>query len=270
MNLTKIITSVLLIVSVGLFYYLYRSVNDTIEFQESIQSTEKQVIDKLLVIREAEKVFLEQNGRYTSNWDSLINFIENGVVPITVRTETIKQLSYGVDEVTVTIDTIGTLPAKDKIFKKTYLVNAADNGTFMGFAVKAGDAVVRGTKSYKLKKAGSDRVDEFTFLEQGTVSSIADIKVGQEVKKGQNLINFWSYMLNPNVDIKNLGQVPGTDKMFDIFTDKIDRNGVKVYVIEVKDPAPINPERKESNEAKNRKPLRFGSRNDVNTAGNWE
>ena len=77
-------------------------------------------------------------------------------------------------------------------------------------------------------------------------------------------------MLNPDVDIKTLGNVPGSDKKFDIYTGYIDRGGLKISVIEVKDPAPINPERRESNEAKNRKPLRFGSRNDVSTAGNWE
>lgn len=270
MNLTKIITAVLFIVSIGLFYYLFSSVNDTIEFRESIQSTEKQIIDKLSVIREAEKVYLEQHGKYTSSWDTLINFIETGEVPIIVRSETIKQLSYGVDEVTVKIDTLGFIPAKEKIFKKSYTVNAADNGTFMGFGVKEGDFVVKGTKSYKMKKEGVDRVDEFNFLEQGTISNLAKINVGEPVVKGQNLINFWSYQLNPKVDIKTLGQVPGTDKSFDIYTGMIDRNGIKVAVIEVKDPAPINPERRENNEAKNRKPLRFGSRNDVNTSGNWE
>ena len=45
---------------------------------------------------------------------------------------------------------------------------------------------------------------------------------------------------------------------------------LKVDVIEVRDPNPINPIRKESNEQKARKPLRFGSRLDVSTAGNWE
>jgi biotin carboxyl carrier protein len=270
MNLTKIITVVLLIVSLGLFYYLYDSINDTIVFQKSIETTEKQIIEKLSVIREAEKVFLEQHGYYTSNWDSLINFIETGKVPITVRTETIKQLSYGVDEVTVTVDTIGFVPAKEKIFKKNSSVSVTENGTFLGFLVKEGDDVVKGTKSYKMKKEGADRVNELTFLDQGTVSSLAKINVGDAVKKGTNLINFWSYQLNPKIDIKTLSKVPGTDKNFEIFTAKIDRSGVKVSVIEVKDPAPINPDRKESNEAKNRKPLRFGSRTDVNTAGNWE
>ena len=43
-----------------------------------------------------------------------------------------------------------------------------------------------------------------------------------------------------------------------------------VDVVEVRDVAPVNPNRNEENEAKNRKPLRFGSRTDVTTAGNWE
>ena len=55
-----------------------------------------------------------------------------------------------------------------------------------------------------------------------------------------------------------------------IFVGKIERSGVKVSVIEVKDLNPINPERKASNEAKNRQPLGFGSKLDVGTGGNWE
>jgi biotin carboxyl carrier protein len=270
MNLTKIIAGVLFVVSIALCAYLYNSINSTIVFRESIASTEKQIIDKLSVIREAEKVYLEQHGKYTSSWDTLINFIENGKVPITVRTETIIPLSYGVDSVQVKIDTIDIVPAKEKIFKKSFSVNATENGTFLGFFTKVGDYVVKGSKSYKFKRDNSDRIDEYTFLDKGTVSSLADVEEGDNVKKGRNLINFWNYQLNPNVDVKTLSTVPGSSNTFEIFTAIIDRNGVKMSVIEVKDPAPINPDRRESNEAKNRKPLRFGSRNDVNTSGNWE
>jgi hypothetical protein len=270
MNLTKIITILLFAVSIGLGYYLYSTINETIEFRKSIATTEKQIIDKLSVIREAEKVFLEQYGYYTTNWDSLINFIENGTVPITVRTETITSLSYGEEKVDVKIDTIGHLPAKEKIFKKSSSISAADDGTFMGFLVKPGDYVVKGTKAYKLKRATAEKTDEYPFLDEGTVETISDMKVGDPVKKGKNLINTWRYQLNPDVDIKTLSIVPGSGKVFEIYTSKLDRSGVKVSVIEVKDPAPINPERKESNEAKNRKPLGFGSRTDVNTSGNWE
>jgi len=270
MNLTKILAYVLFVISLALAYYLYNSINSSIQFREKITSTEKQITDKLAVIREAQKVYLEQHGRYANNWDSLINFIETGVVPIIVKSETIIPKSYGVDSVIVKIDTIGEVSAREKIFRKTYSVNAADNGTFLGFSKKEGDYVVKGTKSYKMRRLNSERIEEFAFLDKGTISSQAKINVGDAVKKGQNLITFWDYQLNPDVDVKTLSIVPGSGKTFELYTASIDRNGIKVWVIEVKDPAPINPERKEENEAKNRKPLRFGSKTDVTTAGNWE
>lgn len=270
MNLTKIISVVLLVVSLGLAYYLYDSIHSTIEFRKSIASTEDQIIKKLEIIREAEKVFLEQKGHYTSSWDSLINFIQNGVVPITVRTEKVIPLSYGADSIYVRIDTIGQVAAKEKIFKKTFTVNCADDGTFMGFFVNKGDEVIRGAKSYKLKKSGTNNPEEFTFLEDGTISDLADVKPGDEVTKGQYLITFWNYQFNPNFDISKINIIPESGKQFEIYVNKVDRNGVMVNIIHVWDPAPINPDRKASNEARNRQPLQFGSKTDVSTAGNWE
>jgi hypothetical protein len=270
MNLTKIISAVLLVISVALAGYLWYSIKSTIDFRDSIAATETQIVEKLRVIREAEKVFLEQHGRYTSNWDSLINFIQTGEVPITVRTETIIPLSYGQDSIHVKIDTIGVVSAKDKIFKKTYTINAADDGTFLGFFAKEGDEVVRNAKSYRLQRASNNRIDEFTFLEKGTVSSLANIKEGDQVTKGAFLIAIEDYQFNPDLDVATLKQVPGSGKDFQIFTDKLDRNGVPVNVIHVWDPQPINPDRRESNEAENRKPLQFGSKTDVKTTGNWE
>ncbi len=270
MNLTKIISIVLFVCSLLLAGYLWHSIYSTIEFRESIASTEGQIVEKLSIIREAEKVYLEQHGRYTSNWDSLINFINTGEVPITVRTETIIPLSYGQDSIVVKIDTIGRVSAKDKIFKKTYTINAADNGIFKGFLVKEGDEVVKGAKSYKLLRATNNKLEEFTFLEKGRVSSLAKINAETEVPKGAFLISIEDYQFNPNFDVTTLKEVPVSGKEFGLFTDKIDRNGVPVNVIYVWDPQPINPSRRESNEALNRKPLQFGSKTDVKTSGNWE
>jgi hypothetical protein len=270
MNLTKIVSFVLLAISIFLAYYLFNTVDTTIKEREAIAGTEAQIIDKLNIIREAEKVYLEQYGRYTSSWDTLINFIENGEVPIIVKKDIIESLGYGVEKVTQQIDTIGKISAREKIFNKAYTISAADNGVVMAMLVKPGDNVVKGTKSYRLKKDGNEKTDEYTFLEPGTVNQVARVNVGDRVSKGQLLISFTKIQFSTVVDIKTLGNVPDSDKKFDIFTAIIDRNGIKVSVIEVKDPAPVNPERKESNEAKNRKPLRFGSRTDVSTAGNWE
>lgn len=271
MNLTKILSIVLFLVSIGLAWFLYSSINSTIEFRESISVTEKQITDKLAAIRESEKVFLQQFGHYTANWDSLINFIENGRVPITLRTEKITPMSYGEEKVEVTIDTIGYMPAKDRIFKKSYNTNAASNGVFMGFLAKEGDYAVKGAPAYRMKADGREKTDVYNFVDQGTVTALANVKPGDKITRGQNLISMWDYHINPNVDVRNLSEVPGSNgKKFDIFVGKVDRNGTMVSVIEVKDPAPINPDRKASNEAKTRKPLGFGSRVDVNTSGNWE
>lgn len=269
MNLTKILTGVLLIASIFLAYKLYRSVQGTIEEREAITTTEAAIIEKLKLIREAEIVFQSVNRRYTANWDSLADFIQNGQVPIIQRREEITQKSYGVEEVKVFVDTLGFIPAKERIFKKTYTVNAPDNGIFMGFKVKEGDQVIKNQKPYSIKVG--DAVKQPPLSDQGTITKLEAIATGEEVKKGQALMTLTDYVFNPNTDLSTLGDVPGQPGLkFEVFVGMVDKAGLKVQVIEVRDPKPINPIRKESNEAKNRKPLHFGSRIDVSTSGNWE
>ncbi|MBL7852170.1 MAG: hypothetical protein JNN04_14805 [Cyclobacteriaceae bacterium] len=269
MNLTKVLTIVFTLVSLYLAYFLYNSIQSVIDTREQIDQTEKAVIERLKLIREAEVVFQEQHGRYTSNWDSLVNFIQNGKVPILQRREIITQKPYGGEEVKIEVDTLGFLSAKERIFKKNYSLAAADNGTFVGFKVKVGDQVLKNQKAYSIKVG--DRTNEPPFQEKGTILNLADVKPGDAVTRGKILINYYDYIFNPNIDLSTLAYVPGSDNVkFDIYAGEVDKNGIKVDVIEVKDPKPINPERKESNEQKARKPLRFGSRLDVSTAGNWE
>ncbi|HMP98218.1 MAG TPA: hypothetical protein PKC24_00465 [Cyclobacteriaceae bacterium] len=270
MNIIKISTYVLFVVAIGLGLFLANSIRTTIVERESIAEVESQIIEKLKLIREAQIVFQEVNKRYTSNWDSLIYFIENAEYPIVERIETIIPLAYGRDSINVQFDTIDFVPVKDRIFKKTMIIDAADNGTFGGFLVKEGDRVVKGVKAYRLTVG--DKTTDHTFLQSGTISTLADIKPGEKINKNRFLITYWEYQFNPNIDLNRLAYVPGSknNQKFEIFTAKVERGLFNIDVIEVKDPAPINPNRKESNEAKNRKPLRFGSRTDVSTAGNWE
>ena len=81
----------------------------------------------------------------------LETFIENGKVPITLRTEKITQLSYGEEKVEVIVDTIGFMPAKDRIFKKNYNMNASTNGIFQGFLTKVGDLCSQGFTRLQIK-----------------------------------------------------------------------------------------------------------------------
>ena len=269
MNLTKILTIVFTAVSLYLGYFLYDSIQSVIDTTEKIASTEKAVIERLRLIREAEIVFQDQTGRYTASWDTLVNFIENGKVPILERREIITQKAYGGEEVTIEIDTLGFISAKERIFKKNYSLATSDNGVFMGYRVKVGDQVIKNQKAFTFKV--DDNNNEVPFQEKGVIQSLANVAVGEAVPKGKILINYFEYIFNPNIDLKTISEIPGNPgQKFEIFAGRVDKSGLKVDVIEVKDPNPINPERKESNEQKARKPLRFGSRLDVSTAGNWE
>ncbi len=197
MNNTKILTIVFGIVAAGLAYYLYYSINSSIEETERIARHEARIIEQLKMIREAELAFQSVNGRYTSDWDKLLAFVDTGRFFITERTETIVTLDYGADSLYVEIDTLGTVPVKDSIFKAS---------------------------------------------------------------------NY------PRFDLATLPYVPGIKPpvKFEIWADKIEKSGVKVDVIEVYNPKPVNPKRDEESEYNTKKPLRFGSRTSVTTAGNWE
>jgi len=196
MNTTRIISIAALIVSIVLAVLLYKSIFDSIDEAERIEKIESKVINKLMMIRDAQKAYQSVNGQYTSDWDKLLNFIDSGQFYITSRIEHIITLEYGADSVYVEIDTLGTKLVKDSIFSR---------------------------------------------------------------------------MKYPKFDLATLPYSPvdGTKK-FGMWADKIDKSGVSVDVVEVWNPVPANPARKESNEARTRKPLRFGSRTSITTSGNWE
>lgn len=62
MNLTKVLTIVLLLGSIALAYYLYKGIDNVIEQRVEIKSKEDQMKERLMLIREAEMVFSGANG----------------------------------------------------------------------------------------------------------------------------------------------------------------------------------------------------------------
>ncbi|RIW13153.1 hypothetical protein D0X99_17240 [Algoriphagus lacus] len=73
----------------------------------------------------------------------------------------------------------------------------------------------------------------------------------------------------PDFNLDLLPVVPGSGgKQFEFFADKIEKTGgYMVSVFEIRDPSPINPDRRANN---NEKALRVGSRTDASTEGNWK
>jgi hypothetical protein len=196
MNLTRILSISFLVVALALFAFLVSRIKFAIDEEIRIENVEKIVIRKLEMIRVAQIAYQSVNGQYANTWEKLVDFVNTGDFYIIQRSEEIITLSYGRDSVIVHLDTLGTVPVIDSLFKK-------------------------------------QKYADFT---------LADLPIIPE----------------------------SGGKKFDLFTEKITKGGITVDVIEVRDIAPANPMRRESNEARNRKPLRFGSRTDVTTSGNWE
>jgi hypothetical protein len=262
--ITRIISIVFLLVAVYLGYYLVDSVKSVIDEEAYIKKTEASIIQKLKLIRDKEVAYQLVHGKYTSDWDSLISFLDSGTIYITERREEIIPKEYGTEEIIVHIDTVGTVSAKEYVFTEMNLLLASDTGVIQSINFKVGDQITKNFQLYtlltpeKLFKVRSQYEGVVTELYAGT---------NDKVNKGDNIAEMVRHKFPMNTDISRLAYIPGTDKKFDIFADKINRSGVWIDVFEVKDVSPVNPERRKNN---NEKALRVGSRTDVTIAGNWE
>lgn len=197
MSTTKILTIVFGVVALGLAFYLYYSIDSSIEEGKRIARLEARIIEQLKMIRDAEIAYEAVYGQYTSDWNKLLAFVDTGSFYITSRKETVYTLAYGADSTSVEIDTLGMVAVMDSLFTPAK----------------------------------------------------------------------W-----PKFNLATLPYVPGVEPptKFNIWADKIEKSGVKVNAIEVVNPKPINPARDEESEYNSKKPLRFGSRTSITTAGNWE
>lgn len=116
--MTKIFTALLFVVALGLGYFLFNSIKTDIDFEEKIAETEARVINKLKMIRDAQIAYQAVHGRYTDNWDSLQNFIQNGVIYNVQKEETVIPKAYGQDSIIVNYDTLGTVSVRDSLFNE--------------------------------------------------------------------------------------------------------------------------------------------------------
>ncbi|MUU77366.1 hypothetical protein [Winogradskyella endarachnes] len=106
-------------------YKTYMSVYKEIQFNQLKKERFSIVIDKLIDIRDSQLAYKDVNGTYTDSFDKLIDFVENGQVPITQRRDTLvldeeRTRAFGGVETMKTLTLIDTLDywnLKDSIFK---------------------------------------------------------------------------------------------------------------------------------------------------------
>lgn len=114
----------------------------------------------------------------------------------------------------------------------------------------------------------TSRIEHIITLDYGADSVYVEIDTLGTKPIKDSIFSVTKY---PKFDLVSLPYTPGAEgKKFGMWADQIDKNGVGVDVVEVWNTAPVNPARSEKNDARTKKPLRFGSRTSVTTSGNWE
>lgn len=74
-----------LVISLFLSWKIVRSVGSELEYIDLVKQRYSTVVQHLKKIREAELAYKEANGKYTKDWNALIEFIKNGKYPILKR-----------------------------------------------------------------------------------------------------------------------------------------------------------------------------------------
>ncbi|MGL1885096.1 MAG: hypothetical protein OCD76_01180 [Reichenbachiella sp.] len=152
--------------------------------------------------------------------------------------------------------------AKLTMIREAQIAYQSVNGNYTSDWSKLKDFV--GTGQFYLV----DRIEHIITLDYGADSVFVELDTIGTVQVRDSLYNESKY---PNFDLETLSKVPGSEKAeFGMWADEIDKSGIKVDVVEVWNTEPINAARNEENEARTKKPLRFGSRINITTAGNWE
>ncbi len=127
-------------------YKIYDSVNGPINFNETKNDRYTDVIYRLKEIRKAQIAHKDVKGFYANNFDSLINFIDNGIFTLIQKRDSSYleyDKAYRIDMLkeVIVIDTLGFIPVKDSLFRNstdyTELSKVPVKGVDETFSIKA-------------------------------------------------------------------------------------------------------------------------------------
>ncbi len=119
-----LINIALFVVVVFLAIKVVQSIKAPIDFGNEKSKREAQVVQRLKDIRDAEIQFKQANNKYTSNFDSLIDFCNNHMIPVIMMVPDPEDTTF-----TKTInDTIDYVLVKDSLFGKRTNFNLNELG----------------------------------------------------------------------------------------------------------------------------------------------
>jgi hypothetical protein len=118
----KLVTQIVLaVVIVVLGYLVYDSVNSRIVFEKTFAKRKSVVVDRLKDIRAAQIAYKNEFGKYTSDFDVLLDYINNGKVTI-IKKIGDEEDSLAVAQGLVSRDTI-LIAVRDTVFNSTYIAS---------------------------------------------------------------------------------------------------------------------------------------------------
>ena len=113
---------VLWIASIFFAYKIYDSINGPIKFNQTKNERYAKVIDRLKDIRKAQIAHKDVKGIFSNNFDSLVKFVDEGIFTLIEKRDSSYleyDRTYRIDMLrgVIVIDTLGTVPVKDSLFR---------------------------------------------------------------------------------------------------------------------------------------------------------
>ena len=144
-----VVMLVLWAIIIFLGYQTFMSIYNPILFNQVKEKRYAKVIEKLIDIRDAQLAHRQVTGKFSGNFNGLVKFIDTAQYTITQRKDSsildvVLTKQFGVDmfKEIVIIDTLGFVPVKDSLFKKSdrykTMMNVPGGEEGAKFKMKAG------------------------------------------------------------------------------------------------------------------------------------
>lgn len=181
-----ILKVVLVIVALGLSYWLYEIIQAPIRFEQQKNRRMDVVKEKLITIRTAQSAFKEVNGYFSANFPELVAFLDTGEFTLLQRRDSSFEAFndlYQMMEIrdTVVIDTLGYSSIKDSLFAD-YDLNSMKTIPFSGgveFEMDAGRLEKDGGLIVQVFMARAPKEEYLKGLDRSLIKTQAkDLQVG--------------------------------------------------------------------------------------------
>lgn len=126
----------LLVIIVLLAYLSYDTVNSDIRYAAEVEVKEEAVIEKLKIIKAGQMAYKEEYGKFSGNFDELLDFMQNGQRKIIIQSGSADDSTTVVTRTETMVSVKETLFADVNVPKLRYLPFHADS---VEFKIAAGE-----------------------------------------------------------------------------------------------------------------------------------